>query len=134
MGCFSLNQLVIRDNPEDLAGLLAKVIVVKAEYAVHPGSTYNDIRYVAYSPLFEPLRNGQEIPEYVANFVLGTGFVGFTKLDTPQDRAKKKIIKQAELIKDLIELIANAPLSEAPERRVDVQGCDAVDLSPAQSA
>jgi uncharacterized protein (DUF952 family) len=116
-GQFCVSQKDLREHAEVMPSLFRHVVVVKAESSVL--GCEMDVKYTAYSPLFDAIERGGPIPEYTTVFN-EEGFTHFSRLPAPHERAAKKIRGQQELIKEMLLLISKAPLSDEAKYRVDV--------------
>lgn len=60
-GRFYLSLGLIAQNPNAVMAIMGKVIVIKADMQ----QKHEEIQYTAISDMFEPIDEGQKIPEYV---------------------------------------------------------------------
>ena len=59
MGTFKISMALIEENPKAIMQIMGRVIVVRAECMY-----INIVKYVAISPEFDEIEEGDKVPEY----------------------------------------------------------------------
>jgi len=119
MGTFCVSQRIVKNNPLAVADMLRGMIVIRCEPAVGTDPLVMDLRYWAYSTLFDPLVEGTQIPAFIPCFNPDGSFKALEKLE-PQDSVGT-LRKIQGVLRDCMLLLAKAPLSHDSRDAVDVQ-------------